>query len=59
MTAELERALGALRTVRACRVEEREEELIGHRAEQACAAGVRAARITAPNSSRSCTTDPA
>lgn len=46
MTAELERALGALRTVRACRAEEREEELIGRRAEQACAAGVRAARIT-------------
>ncbi len=46
MTAELERALGALRTVRACRAEEREEEAIGHRAEQACAAGVRAARIT-------------
>ncbi|GGU70043.1 ABC transporter ATP-binding protein [Lentzea flava] len=46
MTAELERALGALRTVRACRAEEREEELIGQRAEQACAAGVRAARIT-------------
>ncbi|KOV81654.1 ABC transporter ATP-binding protein [Nocardia sp. NRRL S-836] len=46
MTAELERALGALRTVRACRAEEREEALIGQRAEQACAAGVRAARIT-------------
>jgi ABC-type multidrug transport system fused ATPase/permease subunit len=46
MTAELERALGALRTVRACRAEEREEEAIGRRAEQACAAGVRAARIT-------------
>jgi len=46
MTAELERALGALRTVRACRAEEREEELIGRRAEEACAAGVRAARIT-------------
>ncbi|WP_434442355.1 ABC transporter ATP-binding protein [Lentzea sp. E54] len=46
MTADLERALGALRTVRACRAEEREEELIGRRAEQACAAGVRAARIT-------------
>jgi ABC-type multidrug transport system fused ATPase/permease subunit len=46
MTADLERALGALRTVRACRAEEREEELIGQRAEQACAAGVRAARIT-------------
>lgn len=46
MTAELERALGALRTVRACRAEEREEERIGERAEQACAAGVRAARIT-------------
>lgn len=46
LTAELERALGALRMVRACRAEEREEELIGRRAEQACAAGVRAARIT-------------
>lgn len=46
MTAELERALGALRTVRACRAEDREEELIGQRAEEACAAGVRAARIT-------------
>jgi ABC-type multidrug transport system fused ATPase/permease subunit len=46
MTAELERALGALRTVRASRAEARETAVIGGRAEAACAAGVRAARIT-------------
>ncbi|MFD8495980.1 ABC transporter ATP-binding protein [Amycolatopsis sp. NPDC059657] len=46
MAADLERALGAMRTVRACRAEQREERRIGVLAESACAAGVRAARLT-------------
>ncbi|SDY40964.1 ATP-binding cassette, subfamily B/ATP-binding cassette, subfamily C [Amycolatopsis xylanica] len=46
MTADLERALGAIRMVRANRAEAREERRIGERAESAFAAGVRAARLT-------------
>ncbi|MFE0023968.1 ABC transporter ATP-binding protein [Amycolatopsis sp. NPDC059021] len=46
MTADLERALGAIRTVRASRAEAREERRIAGRAESAYAAGVRAARLT-------------
>ncbi|MFD9893635.1 ABC transporter ATP-binding protein [Amycolatopsis sp. NPDC059027] len=46
MTADLERALGAIRTVRASRAETREERRIAGRAESAYAAGVRAARLT-------------
>jgi ABC-type multidrug transport system fused ATPase/permease subunit len=45
MTAELERALGAIRTVRACRAEEREAQRIGARAEEAYASGVQAAKL--------------
>ncbi|PRX50406.1 ATP-binding cassette subfamily B protein/ATP-binding cassette subfamily C protein [Prauserella shujinwangii] len=46
MTADLERALGAIRTVRASRAEEREAQHVGSRARAAYAAGVQAARIT-------------
>ncbi|TLS43715.1 ABC transporter ATP-binding protein [Streptomyces montanus] len=45
MTADLERALGNIRTVRACRAENRETERIGADAEEAYASGVRAARL--------------
>ncbi|MET8450813.1 ABC transporter ATP-binding protein [Streptomyces sp. NPDC005209] len=45
MTADLERALGNIRTVRACRAELREAKRIGADAEAACASGVRSARL--------------
>jgi ATP-binding cassette subfamily B protein len=45
MTAELERALTAIRTVRACRAEQREAERIGARACDANRAGVRMAKL--------------
>ncbi|MFK4146492.1 ABC transporter ATP-binding protein [Streptomyces sp. NPDC004065] len=45
MTADLEQALGNIRTVRACRAELREAERIGADAEAACASGVRSARL--------------
>ncbi|MFF3318433.1 ABC transporter ATP-binding protein [Streptomyces sp. NPDC003035] len=47
MTAELERALGAIRTVRASRAERREGERIGARATRAYTAGVRMGRLDA------------
>ncbi|WP_251067533.1 ABC transporter ATP-binding protein [Streptomyces sp. ISL-36] len=47
MTAELERALGAIRTVRASRAERREADRIGARATRAYAAGVRMGRLDA------------
>ncbi|MGW8765983.1 ABC transporter ATP-binding protein [Streptomyces sp. NPDC055815] len=47
MTAELERALSAIRTVRASRAEAREAERIGARARAACAEGVRVGRLDA------------
>lgn len=46
LTADLERALGAIRTVRASRAEVREAERIGRSADSAYAAGVRAAKLT-------------
>lgn len=46
MAADLERALGAIRMVRANRAEPREERRIGERAESAFAAGVQAAKLT-------------
>ena len=45
MTANLERALGSIRTVRASRAEHREAERIGADADAAYAAGVRSARL--------------
>ncbi|WP_052423189.1 ABC transporter ATP-binding protein [Nonomuraea candida] len=45
MSADLERALTAIRTVRAGRAEAREAARIGAAAEAACAAGVRAAKL--------------
>jgi ABC-type multidrug transport system fused ATPase/permease subunit len=45
MAADLERALGALRTVRAARAEDRESERIAQRARAAYAANVRAAKL--------------
>ncbi|WP_261718643.1 ABC transporter ATP-binding protein [Streptomyces sp. FZ201] len=45
MTADLEQALGNIRTVRACGAELREAERIGADAEAACASGVRSARL--------------
>lgn len=45
MAADLERALSAIRTVRASRAEDREEDRIGGRAEAAYTAGVRVARL--------------
>lgn len=45
MTAELERALNAIRTVRACRAEDRETDRIGARAGDACRAGIRMAKL--------------
>ncbi|MBA9002906.1 ABC transporter ATP-binding protein [Thermomonospora cellulosilytica] len=47
MAADLERALGAIRTVRAARAEGREAARIARRARAARAAGVRAARLDA------------
>ena len=47
MTADLERALGAIRTVRANRAEQREAERIGAAARSAHAAGVRMAALGA------------
>ncbi|MFF1512153.1 ABC transporter ATP-binding protein [Streptomyces sp. NPDC058326] len=47
MTAELERALGAIRTVRASRAERREADRIAARATQAYTAGVRMGRLDA------------
>jgi ABC-type multidrug transport system fused ATPase/permease subunit len=46
LSADLERALGAIRTVRASRAEAREDERIGRRAGEAYTAGVRAAWLT-------------
>ncbi|QXV58548.1 ABC transporter ATP-binding protein [Amycolatopsis sp. TNS106] len=46
MAADLERALGAIRMVRANRAEPREERRIGERAESAFAAGAQAAKLT-------------
>ncbi|SFQ48854.1 ATP-binding cassette, subfamily B/ATP-binding cassette, subfamily C [Amycolatopsis arida] len=46
MSADLERALGAIRTVRASRAERRETDRVSRRAEEAYAAGVRAAKLT-------------
>lgn len=45
MTADLERALGAIRTVRASRAEAREAQRIGELAESAYGAGVRTAKL--------------
>ncbi|MGW5643888.1 ABC transporter ATP-binding protein [Saccharopolyspora sp. NPDC003752] len=45
VAAELERALGAIRLVRASRAEPREAERIGERIDAACAAGVRTAKL--------------
>lgn len=45
LTADLERALGAVRTVRACRAEEREEQRIGKRARSVYRASVRMALL--------------
>ncbi|WP_455351924.1 ABC transporter ATP-binding protein [Streptomyces sp. SYSU K217416] len=45
MTADLERALGGIRTVRAARAEHREAERIGADVDAAYAAGVRSARL--------------
>jgi ATP-binding cassette subfamily B protein len=45
MTAELERALTAIRTVRACQAEQREAERIGARARAANRAGLRMAKL--------------
>ena len=45
MASDLERALGAIRTVRAARAEERESERIGERAQSVYAANVRAAKL--------------
>jgi ABC-type multidrug transport system fused ATPase/permease subunit len=47
MTADLERALSAIRTVRASRAEQRESERIAAEARSAYAAGVRMARLQA------------
>ncbi|WP_137990451.1 ABC transporter ATP-binding protein [Streptomyces vilmorinianum] len=47
MSAELERALSAIRTVRASRAEPREAERIGARARSACAEGVRVGKLDA------------
>ncbi|MEY9488466.1 ABC-type multidrug transport system fused ATPase/permease subunit [Streptomyces calvus] len=47
MTADLERALGAIRTVRANRAEQRESDRIGGRARSAYAGSVRMARLDA------------
>ncbi|MGW4162863.1 ABC transporter ATP-binding protein [Streptomyces sp. NPDC004788] len=47
MTAELERALGAIRTVRASRAERREADRIGAQAEAAFSASVRVGRLDA------------
>ncbi|WP_237774236.1 ABC transporter ATP-binding protein [Actinosynnema sp. ALI-1.44] len=47
MAADLERALGAVRTVRACRAEDRETARITRHAEGAYASGVRAAKLNA------------
>ncbi|GHH92725.1 ABC transporter ATP-binding protein [Streptomyces capillispiralis] len=47
MTADLERALGAIRTVRASRAEQREADRIGGRARSAYAGSVRMARLDA------------
>lgn len=47
MTADLERALTATRTVRACRAEERETARITRHAEDAYKSGVRAAKLSA------------
>ncbi|MFG2002804.1 ABC transporter ATP-binding protein [Spirillospora sp. NPDC048911] len=47
MTADLERALSAVRTVRAGTAEDRESERIAARARRACAEGVRMARLDA------------
>ncbi len=47
MTADLDRALGAMRTVRASRAEQRETERIGDHAESAYTGGVRTAKLAA------------
>ncbi|MDN3295284.1 ABC transporter ATP-binding protein [Streptomyces ficellus] len=47
MTADLERALGAIRTVRASRAEQRETDRIGSRARSAYAGSVRMAKLDA------------
>lgn len=47
MTADLERALGAIRTVRACRAEQRESDRIGGGARSAYAGSVRMAKLDA------------
>ncbi|MGW0311781.1 ABC transporter ATP-binding protein [Streptomyces flavidovirens] len=47
MTAELERALGAIRTVRASRAERREADRIGAQARSAFSAGVRVGKLDA------------
>ncbi|MBC3764219.1 ABC transporter ATP-binding protein [Quadrisphaera oryzae] len=47
MTAAVERALGAVRTLRASGATDREVEVVGRAAEQAYDAGVRAARVQA------------
>ncbi|MGC9539680.1 ABC transporter ATP-binding protein [Streptomyces sp. UG1] len=47
MTADLERALGAIRTVRASRAEQRESDRIGGRARSAYAGSVRIAKLDA------------
>ncbi|WP_274556200.1 ABC transporter ATP-binding protein [Streptomyces spiramyceticus] len=47
MTAELERALGAIRTVRASRAERREADRIGAEARSAFSAGVRVGKLDA------------
>jgi ABC-type multidrug transport system fused ATPase/permease subunit len=47
MTADLERALSAIRTVRASRAEQRESERISAEAQSAYAAGIRMARLQA------------
>jgi ABC-type multidrug transport system fused ATPase/permease subunit len=47
MTADLERALGAIRTVRASRAEQRESDRIGGRARSAYAGSVRMAKLDA------------
>jgi ATP-binding cassette subfamily B protein/ATP-binding cassette subfamily C protein len=52
MAADLDRALGAIRTVRASRAEQRETERIGRQADSAYHSGVRTARLA-------CIADPA
>ncbi|PIE25759.1 MAG: lipid ABC transporter [Micrococcales bacterium] len=47
MTAALERALGAIRTVKASTAEDREGERVGEQAQAAYAAGVRSAKLDA------------